>query len=249
MDIFIKNICKETIKIEPRYLNNNFDNEIYKRLVRKVEGKCTHHGYIRKKSIEIYKILPGIIEMSTLSGYVNYEVYFYADICNPLNNTIVKAKVKNMNPFGILSESGYEDGIDFITVLEVVTPKNSLKINSEIDMDKLQIGDNINIEILSTKYQLGDESINVIGRIVEDETVKKIYYDRKEFHKDIKNDDEFTEDLIEEDEEDEDEEEDEEEEEEEYEDEAEEDEDEDIVEGDIEEADIGSEVGDASDDD
>ena len=204
MDIFVKSLCKETVKLEPKYLDNNFKNEIIKRLRKNLEGKCSNHGYIKKDSIEIYKIKPGIIEQSTLSGFINYDVYFHAEVCNPLNKSIIQGRVTKFNRFGILVEAGYDYEEEFITILEIIIPKNSFNIVSEIDdLNKIQIGDIVNVEILGKKYQLNDTTINVIGRIVKDDKISNIYYDKKEYHKDLYQEDEFVE-IIEEDEDEED---------------------------------------------
>lgn len=172
-DLCIRSLLTEKIKLEPVYLTQNFRNEILNRLKQKVEGICSKHGYIRRGSIELHKITPGCIEILSLNGNINYNVAFYADVCNPLLGTIVKgAKVVNMNRFGILAEARLIEDQFAASVLEIIIAKNSVNIISEIDLDEVQINQEVNIEVIGKKYNLGDKKISIIGRIVK-EVIKK----------------------------------------------------------------------------
>jgi hypothetical protein len=127
---------------------------------------CSKHGYIKHGSIDIYKMAPGVVELITLAGYVVYEVYFYAEVCNPLLGSIIKATVSNINRFGILAEAGYYVGNEYQTVLEIIIAKNSVNIQSEIDLENVKIGDEVKVEVIGKKYELGEKKISAIGRII-----------------------------------------------------------------------------------
>lgn len=169
MDIFSHVLCKENIKLEPKYINGNFKSTLKNKLVTKLEGICSKHGFIKPNSIEITKISPGAIELISLAGYVVYDISFYADICNPLVGIIVKVAVTNINRFGILAEAGKLDNGK--NVLEIIIPKNSVNIQSDVDLESCQIGDEIQVEIIRKKYELGDKKICAIGRVIKDPTV------------------------------------------------------------------------------
>lgn len=191
-DIFMKVLINEKVKLEPRYLNRNYKNELIKRLNEKLAGKCTRHGYIKKNSIEIYKITPGMIEMISLNGTVNYDIYFHAEVCNPMLGTMLNVKVINTNKFGILAESGYTDDEtnEFLNIIEIIIAKNSVSIVSDTDLDNISKGDELKIEVIGKKYELNDKQIKIFGKIVVDTKKKTI----------IKND---QDDLVEDDEEEE----------------------------------------------
>lgn len=176
-DIFMRVLLSEKIKLEPKYLSKGFKNDIYKKLCNKLEGVCTRHGYIKKGSVEIFKMAPGVIDIISLNGFIVFNVHFYADVCNPTLGSIIKARVTNTNKFGILSESGYydEESKDNINILEIITAKNSINIQSDIDLDNIVIGQEVFIEILGKKYELGDKKISIVGRIVNDSKPSKVY--------------------------------------------------------------------------
>lgn len=170
-------LLSEKIKLEPKYLSKGFKNDIYKKLAAKIEGVCTKHGYTKKGSIEIFKIAPGVIDITSLNGYIVFNVHFYAEVCNPTLGSVVKAKVSNMNKFGILAESGYfdEDFKDNVNILEIIVAKNSINIQSEIELESIELGQEVLVEILGKRYELGDKKISVVGRIVSDPKSAKIY--------------------------------------------------------------------------
>jgi DNA-directed RNA polymerase subunit E'/Rpb7 len=157
-------LLNDKIKIEPRYINKNLKEEITNRLKEKLEGKCTRHGYIRKGSIDVYKVTPGTIEMVSLSGYIQYDIYFYAEVCNPMMGSIIKCKVVNANKFGILAESSF----DGESILEVVIAKNSVSILSDVDLENVKVGDEIYVEVLGKKFELNDKHISIVGKAINE---------------------------------------------------------------------------------
>lgn len=168
-------LLHERIKLEPRYLTVSFKDEIMNRLRQKIEGICSKHGYIRKNSVELHKVAPGCVEVASLNGSVVYDVYFYADVCNPLVGSVIKsAKVVNMNRFGILAEARIPEDTYATAVLGIIIAKNTVNIISEIDLENINVGDEVNVEIVGKKYNLGDKKISIIGRVVKEEvTVPK----------------------------------------------------------------------------
>ena len=165
-DIFVRVLLNEKIKLEPSFITKSFAIELKNRLVHKLEGICSRHGFIRKKSIDIYKIKPGYLELISLNGYAQYDIYFYAEVCNPLIGSIIKCKVTNINKFGILAEAGYKVNGTIKNILEAIIAKNSVNIKSDIDLDKIKQGDIVKIEVIGKKFELNDEKISVVGKIL-----------------------------------------------------------------------------------
>lgn len=159
-DIFIKVLLHEKVKLEPKYIHNNYRGEILKRLQQKLENICSKHGFIKQNSIEVYKVCPGLVELVSLNGYIQYDVQFYALVCNPVIGSVVNCKVTNSNRFGILAEAG--------SILEIIIAKNSVSIVSDVNLDEIKIGDNVKVEIMGKKYELKDKKISIVGRVIKD---------------------------------------------------------------------------------
>lgn len=154
----------EKVKLEPAFLSTQYKDEVLRRLKAKVEGVCTRHGYVKPGSIEVHKICVGKVEMIGLNGMTQFDVYFHADICNPLLGSTIRCRVSNFNKFGILAEAE--------SVIEAVIPKNSIDIHSDVDLEKVRIGDEVMIEVVGKKYELNDKKMCLVGRIVRDKSIK-----------------------------------------------------------------------------
>jgi DNA-directed RNA polymerase subunit E'/Rpb7 len=164
-DIFVKVLLSEKVKLEPKYIHKNFKKEVLRRLQQKLENICSKHGFIKQHSIEIYKVQPGLVELVSLNGYIQYDVHFHALVCNPLVGTIIEAKVTNTNRFGILAEAG--------SILEIIIAKNSVSIISDVNLDDIKVGDGVKVEVIGKKYELNDKKISIVGRIIKDVSTSK----------------------------------------------------------------------------
>ena len=163
-NIFYRVMLNDRIKIEPKYLSKSYRTYVTNRLKNSMEGVCTKHGLIKQGSIDVYKVAPGCIELIGLDGSVVFDVYYHAEVCNPLVGSIIKANVVNVNKFGILAESA--------GILEIIVAKNSVNIahDSVVNLDTIQIGQTVTVEVVGKKFELGDKKISIVGRIVSTET-------------------------------------------------------------------------------
>jgi DNA-directed RNA polymerase subunit E'/Rpb7 len=159
-NIFYRVLLSDKVKIEPRYLSKDYRSYVASKLKGVMEGICTKHGFIKEGSIELYKVAPGNIELIGLNGNIVYDVYYYADICNPLIGNVIKATVTNVNKFGILAEVS--------NILEIIIAKNSVNITHDtgVDLDSIQIGNQIMVEVIGKKFELNDKKISIVGKLV-----------------------------------------------------------------------------------
>jgi DNA-directed RNA polymerase subunit E'/Rpb7 len=179
--IFIRMQLIEKIKLEPAFISRSYKDEVLKRLKTKVEGICTKHGYIRTDSVEINKVCSGRVELIGLNGSTVFDVYFWADVCNPLLGSVLKCRVSNINKFGILVEAG--------NIIEAIVAKNSVSIQSDVDLDKVRIGDDVMVEVVGKKYELNDKKISLIARIVKNKDEVKTFSMKKSAYETDDNED------------------------------------------------------------
>lgn len=191
-DIFVTSVLHDKVKLCAADLHSGYRDKIDALLKSKLEGKCTKHGLIKMNSIELLKTSAGVVEVQTFKGSVIYNVKFRADVCNPLIGSVVRAKVQNFNSFGILCACSYTylDAIQApkqCSVLEIIVPKKSMAVQSEVPLNSLKIGQMINIEVMGKKFQLNDKTINVMGRVVK--TIKRFGLNGEVIHDDMYVDD------------------------------------------------------------
>ena len=170
----------DNVKIHPKDITNDMSTSILKVLKDKKEGICSNHGFIKKNSIKLCEVGPGKVELTSFHGYINYTVKFSAEVCNPVKDDIVSAKVQNINNFGILCTSTVEDDGEDMPVLEIIVPKHSPAIVSAINLENVKIGDKVMVQIIGKKYQLYNKKISIIGRIVVDDATLKINLDKNQ---------------------------------------------------------------------
>jgi hypothetical protein len=153
-----------TIILTPNELNKNFENTILTKIKATLENSCSKHGYIKKDSIKIIKRTPGYIKEAHFNGNIAYDLNCIAEICNPAQDSIVKCIVKAKNNLGLLAIGKYED----MAILEVIIPKITSGILSDVNIDNINIGDEINVVVCGKKFTLYDKMISIIGRIIKD---------------------------------------------------------------------------------
>jgi hypothetical protein len=153
---------------------SNIDEQIYNKIRTTLEGVCSRYGYIRPKSIEILKRSLGVFMKAHFNGHIKYDIVCKAEMCNPVRGMIFKAIVKNKNDLGILAENSITIDGNVIPILDILIPRRSAGITSDIDLDSINIGDEIFIEVLGKRYQLNDKKISIIARAVNEPSKKKI---------------------------------------------------------------------------
>lgn len=153
-----------TIILLPVELNNDFDKTIMTKIKNTLENSCSKHGYIKKDSIKIIKRSAGYIKEAHLNGNIAYDLSCIAEICNPVQDSIIKCVVKAKNNLGLRAIGMYED----MAILEVIIPRITSGIQSEINIDDVNIGDNVNVLVCGKKFTLYDKMISIVGKIIRD---------------------------------------------------------------------------------
>jgi len=214
-DLFTPIKFTTNIYIKPSDITKDYNQLFIKKLKNDLEGICTKHGYIKKDSIKIIKRSIGTIIRQHFNGNMLYELNCTADICNPVIGSVTKCTVKNKNTMGLLAQGFYNND----AVLEIIIPKISAGIKSEVDLEKINIGDEILIEVCGKKFVLYDKYISIIGKVIKskEENIQNKLLEEEddgegEEDEEHENDDDIDSNIVEDDDDDEEEEEEEEEE-------------------------------------
>lgn len=162
-ELFIPIKFRTTIILSPSEINKDFESTILSKLKLNYENICSKYGYIKKDTIKIIKRSVGQLKKEHFNSNIYFDVICIAEICNPAQGSIIKCKVKAKNSLGILAEGYYDN----IPILEIIIPKISAGIQSEINIDTIAINDEINIEVCGKKYQLFDKQISIIGKAIK----------------------------------------------------------------------------------
>lgn len=158
---------KTHIQLSPMELTSQFDEVIKIKMKNNLEGVCSRFGYIKPGSLHIVKRSAGLFGKQHFNGYIRFDLVCKGEACNPPQGLIVEAVVKNKNALGLLAESSMNINGEKIPVLDIIIPKKSNGISSEINIDDVQIGDSIHVMVMGKRYQLNDTNISIIGRAVK----------------------------------------------------------------------------------
>jgi DNA-directed RNA polymerase subunit E'/Rpb7 len=195
-ELFIPIKFRTTIILTPSEITKDFENTILTKLKINYENICSKYGYIKKDTIKIIKRSVGQLKKEHFNANVYFDVMCIAEICNPAQGSIIKCKVKAKNSLGVLAEGYYDN----IPILQIIIPKISAGIQSEINIDTISIGDDVKIEVCGKKYQLFDKHISIIGRAIKnkDEYIKTSIVDDIDDEHLNKDDDDIIEEIYEE---------------------------------------------------
>jgi len=153
-----------TIILVPSEMTEGFDSIVYNKVRSTLENCCSKHGYIKKDSIKIIKRSAGYFKESHLNGNIAFDLSCVAEICNPVQDSIIKCEVKAKNNLGLRAIGIYED----MAILEVIIPKITSGIQSDVNIDNINIGDHVNVQVCGKKFTLYDKMISIIGKIIKD---------------------------------------------------------------------------------
>ncbi len=132
-----------TVILTPKELNKNFENTILFKIKSTLENNCSKHGFIKKDSIKIIKRTAGYFKESHLNGNIAYDLSCIAEICNPTQDSVIKCVIKAKNNLGLRAIGTFED----MSILEVIIPRITSGIQSEVNIDDVNIGDKVNVRV------------------------------------------------------------------------------------------------------
>jgi len=162
-----------TIILIPKELNHNYEQVIISKVKNTLENSCSKHGYIKKDSIKIIKRSSGYIKESHLNGNIAFDLCCIAEICNPIQDSVIKCVVKAKNNLGLRAIGMHED----MAILEVIIPRITSGIQSEVNIDEVKIGDIVNVLVCGKKFTLYDKMISIVGKILKDKNEEIIISD------------------------------------------------------------------------
>lgn len=161
---------KTHVQLQPEELDERIEERLTIKLKKRYEGVCSRFGYIKPDTLTILTRSLGSFMKPHFNGHTRYEVLMVGEVCNPTQGMVVTAKVMAKNNLGILAESSVvSKGVAKpLPLLDILIPRRSAGIASEIDIDTVAIGDEVFVEVLGKRYQLNDTKISIIGRIVKE---------------------------------------------------------------------------------
>lgn len=140
------------VHVDARFLQRNIHASLVAQLRHKYEGICLPEGYVQPRSITITEHSFG--RTNILKGGLDYSVRFQADLCLPHAGQVFKAPVTLKSKIGLHAET---------SPIKILLPRD-LHIGNP-DFDEAEVGQDIEFDVIGTRFQQGDESIVVLGKL------------------------------------------------------------------------------------
>jgi DNA-directed RNA polymerase subunit E'/Rpb7 len=151
--LFERRQLVRNVHVNAKNLQRNIDASLLAQIRMKYEGVCVAEGYVHRGSTTIIEHSLGRADL--IKGGANYSVVFQADVCYPHPGQKFKAPVSLKSKIGL--------HID-MSPMKVLLPRD-LHIGDPVfdDVDEKQ---EVEFEIVGSKFQQGDESIVVLGKFI-----------------------------------------------------------------------------------
>jgi DNA-directed RNA polymerase subunit E'/Rpb7 len=143
-----------SVHIDARFLQRNIHASLVSQLRHKYEGICLPEGYVQPRSITITEHSFG--RTNILKGGLDYSVRFQADLCLPHSGQKFRAPVTLKSKIGLHAETD---------PIKILLPRDLHIGNS--DFDEVDVGQTIEFEVVGSRFQQGDETIVVLGKLLE----------------------------------------------------------------------------------
>jgi DNA-directed RNA polymerase subunit E'/Rpb7 len=150
--LFERRELTRNIHLDAKFLQRNIDASLIAQLRMKYEGICVAEGYIQRQSITIVEHSLG--RTNLIKGGLDYTVRFQADVCMPHPGQVFRAPVTLKSKIGVNAE---------VTPIKVLLPRD-LHIGNAT-FDDIQEKQDIEFEVVGARFQQGDDSIVVLGKL------------------------------------------------------------------------------------
>lgn len=135
---------------------------IESKLKRQMEGTFIKEGYVIPDSVNVIDISAGTVIPESLSADLHYIVMVNLQVIHPVSGDIIRAKIEDKNKMGIRM---IQEPLDIILAYVHHSRVEELR-----DMN---IGDELEVVVVASKYQIGDTKQSVIAIWKEDPNSKE----------------------------------------------------------------------------
>jgi DNA-directed RNA polymerase subunit E'/Rpb7 len=150
--LFERRVLVRNIHIDAKFLQRNIDASLLAQLRMRYEGVCVAEGYIQRRSITIVEHSLG--RTNLIKGGLDYTAKFQADVCMPHPGQVFRVPVTLKSKIGIHAE---------VTPIKALLPRD-LHIGNT-DFEQVKDGEEIEFEVVGARFQQGDDSIVVLGKL------------------------------------------------------------------------------------
>ena len=173
--LFQENMLTKKVVMSINKVSINMKSILEKHLNKTYTGKCFEEGYIEKDSVRVVSYTNGLCNANNLE----FHVVFTCNICMVTDSMMLECKIENKNSSGIkcsvvLNKGNISEDLNEGEDESYNKSSDSLIIfctrdhnNENKTFNELEVGDNVIVKVIGSKYELFDEYICVIGKFIK----------------------------------------------------------------------------------
>ena len=123
------------------------------KLVSKLEGKCSLHGWVLPNTVKILSRSMGYVESGRFTGDIVFHVQVEGYVINPPSGVQVTGQVIRKNKMGMY--------VDFRNAIRIILPRD-LHVGDEV-YESVDVGQYVECVIRKSRFQVNDEFILSVG--------------------------------------------------------------------------------------
>jgi DNA-directed RNA polymerase subunit E'/Rpb7 len=153
-------VFEQRIVITPKELNaverKSINELILSKLRDLIENKCSKHGFVLPGTSEILSRSLGRVENGRFTGAFVYQVQARGKVLVPVDGAVVRGTILKKNKMGIY--------VYYKNAFRIMIPRD-FHLGDE-RYESLKIGDEIEVELKKSRFQINDNYIISVGVLV-----------------------------------------------------------------------------------
>jgi len=145
--------------VEFREAAGDITGYLLEKMRKRMEGRCTTHGYVRNDSMQILARSMGQAEHGRFTGSFLYYCKIRMDCFLPHAEQVVEGRILKMNKLGayaLLTENG-----DDLEAMRILLPRDLHLGNAAFD--SLTVGSLVRMRLLRSRFQANDAFIQSVA--------------------------------------------------------------------------------------
>ncbi len=157
-------LFEEQVALTPKDMSvqvDSIDAVLEEKLQKKLEGKCSRHGFVVSGTLKVLSRSMGAMERARFTGSILFHIQAEADVLNPPDGFVLEGVVIRKNKMGMYVSYS----TDKEEAIRVIVPRD-LHIGNEA-FEAVEIGENVRVEIKKSRFQINDPYILSVGVFME----------------------------------------------------------------------------------
>ena len=154
--VYIKSQLTRKIVLPITEIGKNVKQNLEKKLMSQIEGRCIPEGFIQPNSVRIISYSSGNI----LSDIIEFHVVYECMISHPVEGMLIEAECKTITKAGIHAQVIDEHGNMPITVF---VARDHHPVDRKFN--EVKEGDKITTKVIGVRFELNDPYICVIAKL------------------------------------------------------------------------------------